>query len=429
MKKINFLSTLTLLSIFLVSCGGPQESSKNSVANVEKESMNYEEIVLDFSNDVLNNVPVVPLVVETEPERFAYQPIVIKNEKREAVSVVVDSASLDALNGVEVENSCAALLERKKLCYISLFVNRNEQMGGSVVLASTDLIVNINGTPYNIPVQAQTSASVDLDALAETQIDISSVLLDFSTVIEGKSSSKVVILRNNSRSNSLPINKDISALTMANEVFSSCPVSGELERKSACFIYYELKNTLAVDNYSEVISIAGRDITLSAVVDPQPVYTSNNNVIYEKAVSNAYQFDSLENQFQINITNDSRYNDEILYYDFFPELTSTGLTGLDYPSAFSIDDNCENSVSRVTTCRIKMSFDPERFHFGVSYSKTISFNDEVMTLDFEGSSPCSDPADPLYQPGTKLSEDKSSCVPNLGVFDSPDSVYGHAVYQ
>lgn len=76
-----------------------------------------------------------------------------------------------------------------------------------------------------------------------------------------------------------------------------------------------------------------------------------------------------------------------------------------------------------------MSFDPERYHFGVIFSKTVSFNDEDMELSFEGSSPCSDPGHAMYQPGTKLSPDKKSCVPNLGVFDSPDSVYGHAVYQ
>lgn len=429
MKKIKFLSTLTVLSLFLVSCGGPKESAKESVSHVKKESINYAEIVLDFADGILNNIPESPVVVETDPERFAFQPILIKNNKKVSLAVSVDSLALAALNGVEIENNCPAVLPRKQYCYVSIFLNRNKQIAESETLVSTDLVLNLDGADFNIPVQGQTTAAIDLDVITQEKIELSRVSVDYGTVHEGDSKTEIIIIKNNSTKQELPINKDLSALTMASETFSSCPVEGFLKRRGACFIALKLSESLAIDNYSESISIAGKSVDLSAVIDEQPVYTSNLEVTYDKAVDNTYNFDNLASNFVITISNDTFENQQ-LYYDFSPVLTLDGLSGLDYPSAVSIDDGCNNkSVLRKTSCYIKMSFDPERYHFGVTYSKTISFNDEDMVLNFEGTSPCSDPESNLYQPGTKLSADKKSCVPNLGVFDSPDSVYGHAVYQ
>jgi hypothetical protein len=373
--------------------------------------ISYEELVLDFENGVLGNLPGTPLIVESNPERFAFQPILIRNNNRNPMNISMSFASLDGLNGVEIENNCPPVLSRKQYCYVSIFVNRNESMAESTTLSQENLTMNLDGQDFNLPVQGQTTVATDLDALSQTDIELSSTLLDYSTVYEGDDKTKLIILKNNSNRRELPINKDISALTIADESFSTCPVEGVLKRRSACFISFTLKSSLATNNYSETISLAGKDVTLSAVVDPQPVYSSNLDVSYLKNAS--YTFNDLANEFVITVTNDTREN-QSLYYDFFPILSSQGLSGLDYPSAFSLDDGCLNKeVVRETSCYLQMSFDPERFHFGVSFEKTISFNDEAMTLSFEGTSPCSDPGSSMYQPGTKLSQDKKSCIPNL----------------
>ena len=115
---------------------------------------------------------------------------------------------------------------------------------------------------------------------------------------------------------------------------------------------------------------------------------------------------------------------QILFYDFTPEGN-----GLDYPEATEIDDKCLGQVGKERSCNINISFDADRFHFGVMFTKQISFNSQVVDLEFTGNSPCSDSGDALYNPGTKLNESKTACVPNLGVFDAKDSVFGHTVFQ
>ena len=429
MKKIiTFLQSIMIVSFF-VSCGGPNKPSVDlSNDSSGKEFVSYEELVLDYVDGSLNNVPGAPISIQTEPEKFAFQPVLIKNDNRiDSLAISVDSSSLDSQNGVEVVNNCPASLARKQFCYIGIYVNRNEAMAASTVLSAANLVLNLDSIDYTISVQAETTSAIDLDSLAETEITVSSNSLDYGNVYENVSKTMLLILKNNSTKRDLPINKDISTLTIADESVSTCAAS--LPRKSACFIAYTLKDTLAVNTYSEMITIAGENISLSAVIDSQPIQTSNSVVTYNKDPANNYQFNSLASSFVISITNDTGDN-EPLFYDFYPNLTSEGVSGIDYPSAFTLRDGCTNKqVLRATTCFLQMEFDPERYHFGVTFSKTISFNDEDMDLSFEGSSPCSNPADPLYQAGTKLSQDKQSCIPNLGVFDSPDSVYGHAVYQ
>lgn len=429
MKNIKKTISGILLTSLLVSCGGPnQRESEIDLVDKNENAISYEELVLSYDGTSLNNVP-SSLDLDTPPYRFAYQPIIISNKQRTTATLSLDLAAVGAVAGAEISTTCGADLGPLQSCWIEIYYNRSLDQSENLDSGLVNLGITIGGNSETLPMRLTTSADRDLTTLATSSLEISTNTIDYGTLYEGKSASKTLIIQNLSRL-TLPIDKDLTGLSFAQEGVSTCGT--ELAPLRACFITYKMLETNSIANYSESITIAGTSITLSGIVEAEPVFTSNPNLNYLNVpVGGVLNLDNNTSNYTIQIENNDRSLEKL--YNTYYVGTTQAEKDLEYPEAFTLDDRCDPNgdllLNAISTCNLNFLFDPERFHFNVTFTKTISLNNEDLVLNLTGNSPCSDPSDPLYEPGTKLNSNKTACVPNLGVFDSQDSVYGHAVYQ
>jgi hypothetical protein len=414
---------LLFTSVFIVSCGGPSGGGSQSAGNPAKEQpsgiVQYSPMFADISDSGISIEGSSSLNLMATRRQFAAQPIIIKNNSMTAKPISILN-TLDV--AIEIDTRCPVTLEPRRVCVVTLYYNRQYDQQISATSSKGSFSITSGALSSNIFV----AAGVDGDTVEEEisdKLSVSKISISFSS-IKGDKKRDFIVIRNTSKF-SLPSNYIDNLLipTSGFSVINNCPTN--IQSRRICVLVVQHDSELSDSGlHSVAISIAEKTISLSATVDPAPLLTSNPNISWNLTPPSSaiWTFPS-----SFNFTLQSNLDGQSLMTSDF----SFGQSN-QWPAAFAWSNSCPSVLDRVRICNLSISYDPEMFHFGVEFSKTAMIKDQEVSFELTGNSPCN-PSHPNPRSdaalGKKLNSNKSACVDNLGVFDSPDSVYGHAVFQ
>lgn len=425
MLKINIIMSL-LVATLLTSCSKPSGSPASSAAKTDAKG---DVIELDSSplSVSIHNTGTTPeastLEIVARKREFNVRPVAIRNTSLVPQDVVVSHT----LTNVEVENDCPvapAQLAPRDTCAYYIYLNR----GVSVPAGFDQAIGSITVNGAVIAVSAKLTGPTDL-VEATSEISLSKTSVNFGSLNDEQQKKDSITVKNKGL-NPLPlVYADLQNIGGGFSATSSCPTSGQnLASRRACVITFTADGEAAGAGDHDIdVEVAGKTVALQAAVTAAPVLTSNPNLTWlNSPLSSEFDMDSSNSSYTFNIKNDSLASQSLMSKDF-----DFGALSL-WPDAFTLENGCSPAVASRKPCSLKVVFDPERFHFGVEFEKDAFIKDEEITVKLTGNSPCN-PDHPTPRPdaayGKKLNANKSACVNNLGVFDDPDSVFGHAVFQ
>lgn len=423
MKNLLFLVSLSML---VVACGPKPASEKPKIVKNDDSVIQMAPIYAELgeSSFVLDSQS--GILFSVGRNQYAAQPIVIKNNTSEDKPISVSFATLDSR--VDKDGSCPSILKARRSCSIVLYFNRNHQQPimtetsmGVVSLASGSVLGSVS-------VGAEVTGESAVEE-SETSLLINRTSVTVGPYVQSNSSTQVIVVKNSSAYDQTLIVDLGSQITGTGfSIENLCPAI-ILPRRVCVLVVTHTGASAVVGLNSADIEVAGKIVTLSAQVEADPVYSSNPNLTWDSNPANSLTLGAGQtNTLTWMITNESADNQA---QSFLSKDFSFGVM-TEYPAAFTTVNSCPTLMLIDRKCEVSLSFDPERFHYGIVFTKTANIKDEEVVIELTGDSPCNPDhsakkSDAAY--GTKLNAAKTACVPNLGVFDSPDSVFGHAVFQ
>lgn len=428
---------LLLLPLLLAACtkSAPDGLNSNPISMPKGNAigpaqlMDMEALIVSVSPSGVNLSESQNIVLSSTRRQYASKSIAVANRTAGDLPVTLDFSSLNP--AIIQENNCNAPLRYKRVCMITLYFNQDgsHDVGESlpestftITGGSNQQVISVSGTVVGATEESEVGAAMTFSKASITFND---------EHFQGITHSEILVVRNNA-TYSLPVNVDTGVLPSGWSVDNSCPVAPELlKSKRVCALFIS-HTANSVGTHNHAISVAQSLIPIQAVVQALPEFETNPNFEYTNlpagptltmAVGSPLSY-SIE---LFNILDGNKYAGNFVYNK---DMSLGGPETI--PSALTSVSNCGTSLKATHFCFFTFNFDPSRFPYQVSLDKTIYLGGQEYAMTLEGDSPC-DPNHPQAradaQAGYKLNVTKTACIPHIGVFDSPDSYFGHAVFE
>lgn len=301
------------------------------------------------------------------------------------------------------------VLNRFRSCYVELSILSQESSNESGTLRlfsnEKDKTVSVNA---NIVTQV-----VDPTEENASIVLVSSEFFNHPSKMTSSSDEKellAVFSLKNMSSNSLPL----FYMNGSNLEYYGCPTNGaSLMRFRTCNLHI-LGNKESIGH----LSVNGVKYKINDSENDQLNYLLNSTTLLSGVNSQSLDLNT-KNDYKLVLENFS-LNSNVISVD-----SGTSLL----PEAMVLNNSCSSELSSLGLCQISISMDPMMFNFGQLYTNSIFIDGEAFNYTIVGTSPCTDPSNPMYRQASRLNEDKTECVDQYGKFDSPDSTFGNVRFK
>jgi hypothetical protein len=402
------LLLLISLGVLVASCGKEKPLAEETTRSIrESLKSDYAEMIISV-NDA-DEYSMSPSVIKiSEPEgTSALQVVVLVNLSATSKTFTLDSLGLSSRYTVTPVNcTLPVTLRKKENCFLSVNLTA-PQVAGDVDSENFNDSFTINGETVAIQTEVMNVKTAS-EVFSSNQLYMSRTSIN-QNLAQGDSFSNILLLKNLYK-----FDLENFQITTANEINqggiftinNNCPSTMKIQNN--CLLTVSFDSTDASENSTASIDI----ILAQGVVIPVTVSLSDNpeNLNYlrvQELVANSNTV--------YTIYNDSREISNNLSFNIGSDFS------LDFPSAVKLVNNCPTTMSPSSSCAFSFSTDKRLFHNGVMFSKELMLNGSPFTFSFMGTSPC--------VAGMKYNKLTQLCEPNLGVFDSADSLFGYAVFQ